>query len=779
MDRGSARSPRWLGALAIVHLLLGLSGAAWVATLLRFLASAIAAVPGLEDSEPAAGTRSDAMAALVGSALGLSGPLIWAGTQRIKARRDFSALLTTKARSAGALAIFMLLAVCWRAKRRVQRASEQPMLPPRFEEPRPRRRLDESAEPPELYVRCCGSRDVATARWQRTMAWRREQGAERVLREPQPAYHAIKNRLYPHHLHGRTLAGEVVMWELLGSLDTSVLRNGEVSQEAAFRHFVFVHEFISQKYEGEETRLVTVLDVAGLRFAEVNSFLIKLVSTTSRVVENLVPFRASRIFVVNAPSWFGAVWGGIRRALPTEIRHKVQVLGPDFADRLEADLEAMPAEYGGQLPLGQHPDELAMLEAATRLNSGADIEDLLPQTPQTPVTSQQQHASTQPQDITPLESQRAVTTTTTAVSRRLPWHLLRLGQPRSQVTRAHLGDDAANRVHYDAQRQQWVFEDEDAEDDGEEDALRPTRSSRRRQVEATDSDSEDERALVAAIEAATLRRSLASDPQALRAYVHSQSASEQCSGLQAGLVAGLCLSRFSRTFLAVAVWPWLLAPASRGGLGLRVGDASVCCSAGVLCLMAVAARCSEPLRRMPRDAPLRAFRVAAGGSFLVAVAAPELAPSLGGGVGTTGELPRDSSTVYVVASVACAALLLFSHMAAAAAGAAVKLSDRDSLAVAAARLFGDLSGPPAAAALVHAALSTGNARFPFNASAALSAVALLNALLYLLSFLVYKKVVGDVAGARATCAACFELPARDLQRCECRSLHSSITHTAP
>ena len=53
---------------------------------------------------------------------------------------------------------------------------------------------------------------------------------------------------------------------------------------------------------------MTVIDVKGLRFSEVNSFLLRLISTASDVLNNLAPFRVVRIVVVHAPSWIGAAY---------------------------------------------------------------------------------------------------------------------------------------------------------------------------------------------------------------------------------------------------------------------------------------------------------------------------------------------------------------------------------------------------------------------------------------------------------------------------------------
>ena len=66
--------------------------------------------------------------------------------------------------------------------------------------------------------------------------------------------------------------------------------------------------------------MVTVLDIEGLRFSEVNKFLLNLISTASDVLNNLAPFRVRKIIVVNAPSWIGAAWPAVRRVLPRDVR---------------------------------------------------------------------------------------------------------------------------------------------------------------------------------------------------------------------------------------------------------------------------------------------------------------------------------------------------------------------------------------------------------------------------------------------------------------------------
>jgi len=235
-----------------------------------------------------------------------------------------------------------------------------------------------AARAPRLYATSIGDGGKARDRWRATLAWRAKNDVSAVVRSPQPRYHDVK-AMYPHYLGGRTRAGELMFFEMLGQLDTSVMRSGRVTMAEAFRHFIFIHEYCALRYDGEETALVTILDVAGLRFSEVNAFLLKLVATASDVLNNLAPFRVRRIFVLNAPSWFGAAYAGVKRVLPREVRGKVSILGSDYAAALAelAENDQLPSDYGGGGPaLGQSGDELDMLEAVCVLNAGGAVDFL-------------------------------------------------------------------------------------------------------------------------------------------------------------------------------------------------------------------------------------------------------------------------------------------------------------------------------------------------------------------------------------------------------------------
>ena len=386
-----------LGVLAL-HLLLGAASSRWLQVGLRFACSAV--VTGTFEAPELGLSKFGDVIVVLGAAAGAASPVGWRllmdrlSAMSVRSRFKVFACLAFVAFAS----VFAHVRVSWKQHhhRRHKRREETETVSPREEEDessRHRRRLNphhrsgqgrrtraitarknntDDGGPPGLYVEALQDDRVAGEKWAKTLKWRTEHRAEEALRRAQPNYHAVK-RLYPHYLHGRTTSPrrEVVMWELVGSLDTTPLRRGELTTDDAFQHFVFVHEFLSAKFNGEETRLVTILDVGGLRFSQVDSLLMKLIAAASNVVDNLVPYRATKIYVINTPTWFSAVWNsGIKRALPATVRDKVQVLhSKNINETLKDLVEEVPSEYGGATPLGQHDDELSMLEAVCVLNA--------------------------------------------------------------------------------------------------------------------------------------------------------------------------------------------------------------------------------------------------------------------------------------------------------------------------------------------------------------------------------------------------------------------------
>ncbi|KAJ8613524.1 hypothetical protein CTAYLR_002220 [Chrysophaeum taylorii] len=214
---------------------------------------------------------------------------------------------------------------------------------------------------PALYVEECGPQEAAR-RWEQTVAFRKEHGIDEILEEPQPDFEAIK-RTYPHFLRGRTSDGSVLVVEQLGKLDISQLpATADVT-----RHFCWIHEYLARRYDGEDTRILSVVDVSGLEWSQlVSSKALQLLRAATAVQDKLVPFRTRHLIIANAPSWFAAAFRIL--PLPANLKRKVRVVD-DFSGVFSGD--RLPTTH----ELENHPDELELREAVQRDGTFSEQED--------------------------------------------------------------------------------------------------------------------------------------------------------------------------------------------------------------------------------------------------------------------------------------------------------------------------------------------------------------------------------------------------------------------
>jgi hypothetical protein len=229
----------------------------------------------------------------------------------------------------------------------------------------------------------------ATKMYGRTLQWRKENDLDTILSIRQDHFHEII-KYYPHAIHGRSRDGCVVLYEILGRAQPKELEkvNGLTFDQLVW-HFVLRNEYVFQKIctreeclrwdvcrDDEERdlaenippelegkgKLMTVLDVKGIRIADITVDVISFIKKSSEIIDSHFPFRVQRLVICNAPSWFSSVWTMVARVLPDSVRKKISII--HGVDGLNAviDPSQRPEEYGGtDVPLGQSPEMLGFV----------------------------------------------------------------------------------------------------------------------------------------------------------------------------------------------------------------------------------------------------------------------------------------------------------------------------------------------------------------------------------------------------------------------------------
>jgi len=228
-----------------------------------------------------------------------------------------------------------------------------------------------------------GDETEATKRWRQSRAWRRRERVDLVLKEEQPFYDAIKEA-YPHWLGGRSRRGELVYWERVGYVDADKLRKAGVTLEALLRHYVFLNEWtwrvLAPAATGHESYQIVVLDVQGVRLHHVGGLRLEYLRACADIAQLNYPDRTSKYVVVNAPSWFAAVWRVVEPMLHPDTRGRIAIYRPGkpsrdgLLDLIEP--HHVPECYGGTfgaphpIDVARHktPEELACKKFVDALN---------------------------------------------------------------------------------------------------------------------------------------------------------------------------------------------------------------------------------------------------------------------------------------------------------------------------------------------------------------------------------------------------------------------------
>eukprot|EP00586_Coscinodiscus_wailesii_P018720 CAMPEP_0172505628 /NCGR_PEP_ID=MMETSP1066-20121228/187852_1 /TAXON_ID=671091 /ORGANISM="Coscinodiscus wailesii, Strain CCMP2513" /LENGTH=306 /DNA_ID=CAMNT_0013282315 /DNA_START=104 /DNA_END=1021 /DNA_ORIENTATION=- len=195
-----------------------------------------------------------------------------------------------------------------------------------------------------------GNPTLAQKRYTETLTWRRQNRIDTILAEHQPHFSTIK-RYYPHYFHLRGRRNEPVYYDFPGKMNISALKKAGVTTEALLRHYAFVTEFLWRVVEpSEEGSSIYVIDLEGLSVLDFVGDAVTFVRRAVRSTSLHYPERAGCVYVVNAPSWFGAIWSVVKPLLDEVTLKKIWVLrrGEDVFAALRVNIaeEMIPPEYG-------------------------------------------------------------------------------------------------------------------------------------------------------------------------------------------------------------------------------------------------------------------------------------------------------------------------------------------------------------------------------------------------------------------------------------------------
>jgi len=231
--------------------------------------------------------------------------------------------------------------------------------------------------PPRFVAGCGGNMPEAARRWIATFTWREAEGIDTLLTSRQPFFRDIKSH-YPHYLYGKTRGGSFVYVERPGLASIpALLKKPGVSMEAVVRHYTFISEYLWNWLDRrQDGKLVSVWDVTGVGMHDLVGDTLTLLRATMKVMQNHYPERTEKLFIINAPSWFTAVWRIISPMVDVNTRRKITILGSKYHQELNGYIgpENVPVIFGGSnpTPLEESDVEKELGRYVDCINSGED-----------------------------------------------------------------------------------------------------------------------------------------------------------------------------------------------------------------------------------------------------------------------------------------------------------------------------------------------------------------------------------------------------------------------
>ena len=263
--------------------------------------------------------------------------------------------------------------------------------------------MDYQGEVPiNFYSACRGDLNKARKMYAKTLAWRQTYDVDNLMDLPQQTFYDIL-QYYPHAIHGYSLDGCAVVYEILGKGNPTGLKNCQVTIEDLVWHFNLRNELIFNKLTTEEylnnvindpktvpgsitktnfpypyptnanglisniegvkkekyiPRVMTVIDVEGISISSVTTDVISFIKKSGEIIDTHYPEQVARLVVCKAPRWFSTIWTVIARALPETVQKKVDILYDAKGLDKYIHPSQRPISYGGTEEIELEQSEL-------------------------------------------------------------------------------------------------------------------------------------------------------------------------------------------------------------------------------------------------------------------------------------------------------------------------------------------------------------------------------------------------------------------------------------
>jgi hypothetical protein len=205
----------------------------------------------------------------------------------------------------------------------------------------------------------------ATELFVKLMTWRKERNIDRALDEWNFDVEGIKDA-YPHTFHGFDANGRPIYIERLGKIDTKKLSKFVTTEQFADYHILH-HEYLqrvllpkaSEKAGHPVKQFITICDLEGIGLSQLSKSVLDLLGKIAEIDQNYYPASGHRLYLVNVPWLFKAIWKLIAPFIAARGRDKIKIIYGSLEGKLGSSIELsdLPTYLGGKVDVSKNETE--------------------------------------------------------------------------------------------------------------------------------------------------------------------------------------------------------------------------------------------------------------------------------------------------------------------------------------------------------------------------------------------------------------------------------------
>lgn len=187
------------------------------------------------------------------------------------------------------------------------------------------------------------------------MAWRKSDNVDKVLVDPLPKNELMQS-MYPHRWHGVSKEDRPLYIDRIGVADPAALFEKFTMDELKIHHMFILEEgrrLAAEEFKASGRRVdetVQIFDMKGFGKRHFNSQMLEYLKWGLPMEQKFYPGLLKKLFIINAPLLFRALFKMISPLIDPETREKVAVLGKDYYSQLltEINEDNIPTFLGGK-----------------------------------------------------------------------------------------------------------------------------------------------------------------------------------------------------------------------------------------------------------------------------------------------------------------------------------------------------------------------------------------------------------------------------------------------